>query len=227
MHRSSVIFLVTFLLIFLSSSLLFSYLNSAPIGNLLGLLSIISYVLTLVPSLVKTLVPKIKHHPLVIWLMRYRRQIGVASFCFGTQHGLLIVAQRSLDMLDMNTYRQYCHGSILFGIFMLLTITSNNESVKWLKKTWRRIHQLTYIIPAILLWHVADNMNIQTWVTPVAKGLTCLVIGLLALKLCVVWYTQQTRRWKRAKKLALTKALQLYTQGDRADADREVLMGKK
>ncbi|MEM9217855.1 MAG: iron reductase [Cyanobacteria bacterium P01_F01_bin.150] len=183
MQRSSTIFLTIFLLIFIGSALALSYVDISYIGNVLGLLSIVSYVFTLMPGIVKTLTPKAKRHSLVIGLMRNRRQIGVASFCFGAQHGLFIVMQRSLDLMNMHTYMQYIHGSILFGIFSLLTITSNNESVKFLKKKWQHIHQLTYIIPAILVWHVLDNMNKRTWVTPIAEGLIYIAILLLITKL--------------------------------------------
>ncbi|NET52050.1 MAG: iron reductase [Merismopedia sp. SIO2A8] len=183
MQRTSWLFLVVFLFIFFSSSLLLSHWHIAPIENVLGLLSVISYVLTLMPSLVRTLVPKSKRHPLVIGLIRYRRQVGVASFCFGSQHGLIIVGQRSLNMLSVQTYYQYLHGSILLGIFLLLTLTSNDESLKWLKIAWKRLHQVTYVIPLIVLWHVVDNMNSKTWVTPIAETLTLSVIVLLTLRL--------------------------------------------
>ncbi|NEQ96424.1 MAG: iron reductase [Cyanothece sp. SIO2G6] len=184
-NKVSINFLMAFVLIFLVVSLIASRWSSAPVGNVLALLSVISYVLTLIPGCVKTLVPKIKRHPLVVWLSRHRRYIGVASFCFGAQHGGIIVAQRSLDMLDMHTYRQYLHGSILLGIFALLTMTSNDRCVRWLKKKWKKVQQLTYVIPGILFWHVADNMNTQTWVTPIAGGLICFVIGTLGTRLWI------------------------------------------
>lgn len=222
MQRPAVRFVAIFLLIFLSSSLILMSWPAAPISNVLGLFSVLSYGLTLIPSLIKTLIPNIKRHPLCIWLLKYRRQMGVASFCFGAQHGLIVVVQRSLDMTDMHTYIQYVHGSILFAIFALLMITSNDESVKWLKKNWTRIHQLTYAIPAILLWHVADNMNVQTWITPIAEGLTCLLIGLLILKVWVSRSLRQMKKQKQAKQLALAKTLQAL-----AKSDRQRLISKK
>lgn len=227
MQHPATRFVAVFVLFSTSSSFAFLYWHTAPISNVLGLFSLISYGLTLIPGLLKTLVPEIKRHPVSIWLLKYRRQMGVASFCFGAQHGLLIVVERSLDMLDMHTYMQYVHGSLLFAIFTLLMITSNNDSVRWLKKRWTRLHQLTYVIPAMLLWHVADNMNVQTWITPLAEGLTCLLLGLLILKLWVVLSHRHAKKQKQTQKIELEKSLQALAQGDRTTPNRSMLMSKK
>ncbi len=185
--RSSIIFLAVSIGLVFGSFLIFNYFSFVPIGNFFALLSVICYVLTLLPSITKTIYPKIKCHPCLIWLLKYRRHVGVASFCFGAQHGALIVVERSIDMLDMHTYIQYFHGSIILSIFALLTATSNNESIKWLKRNWKKIHQLTYLIPAVLLWHITDNMRTKTCLTKIGICLTCFVIISLIFKLWKLW----------------------------------------
>ena len=73
----------------------------------------------------------------------------------------------------------------MFLIFTLLTVTSNDWSVKKLKKHWKQLHQLTYLAMVLLTWHVWDKMmGHWTWVTPISL----ILIGLIDLMF--IW-----RKW--------------------------------
>ncbi|WP_306557866.1 ferric reductase-like transmembrane domain-containing protein [Nostoc sp. 'Peltigera malacea cyanobiont' DB3992] len=69
-------------------------------------------------------------------------------------HAFLLVKKRDLDFLDPNTYWIYIQGISTLIIFTLLAITSNDWSVKRLKKNWKRLHTLTYLAMFLLTWHV-------------------------------------------------------------------------
>ena len=91
-------------------------------------------------------------------LLKYRRQIGVIAFFFALAHALLLVNKRNFDFFDIQTYWIYIQGVATFIIFTLLAITSNNWSVKTMKKSWKKLHELTYLAMFLLIWHVIDKM---------------------------------------------------------------------
>ena len=70
-----------------------------------------------------------------------------------------MVKKRNFDPFDLKTYWIYSQGVITFTIFTLLAITSNNCSMKILKKNWKRLHQLTYLAMFLLNWHIWDKMS--------------------------------------------------------------------
>ncbi|NET35037.1 MAG: iron reductase [Cyanothece sp. SIO1E1] len=183
MRQTSIIFLVIFLSIFFESFLIFDYFNSALLVNFFGLMSVISYALTLLPGIARAIFPRLKRHGCLTWLLKYRRYTGVAAFCFGAEHGILILIQQQADMLDFHTYLQYSQGFIMLGIFTLLTATSNDESVKWLKRNWKELHQLTYLIPMLLVWHLLTKMTVRTWITPIALWTSIFIMIFLMLKI--------------------------------------------
>jgi len=150
-------------------------MDSAPMANVWGFLALTGYILTLVPSIFRVVFPVIKKSPLIKKILKYRRQIGVIAFAFSVLHGFILVEKRSLDFFDLQTYWIYIQGVITFAIFTLLAITSNNWSVKKMKKNWKKLHSLTYFAMFLLIWHVIDKMSGQwTYLTPI--GLIGLII---------------------------------------------------
>lgn len=126
--------------------------------NLLGFLSLIFYLLSLLPGIARSVLPKFAKQKWLLNLRKYRRQIGVVAWVFGFAHGTYILIDRELNLLDLNVAKNYFQGIILITIFSLLAITSNNYSVKKLKKNWHKLHQLTYLALFVLIWHVLDKM---------------------------------------------------------------------
>lgn len=130
-----------------------------PLANFFGFLSLFSYVLTLTPTLVRILLPAWRRHKINIFLTKYRRQVGVLSWFLGFIHGTLIVFDRQLNLLDPKVAIVYFQGLALITILTLLAITSNDWSVKKLKKGWNKLHKLTYLVLIFLPWHILD----KTW----------------------------------------------------------------
>ncbi len=177
MRTQILVFLILYSVSYIATWLLGLFFNPAPVANLLGFLSLLCYISTLLPSLLKAIFPALKKDKTLNWLLKYRRHIGIAAFGFGVNHGILISIERKLDLLDWHTYIHYFQGISVLTIFTLLAVTSNDESVKKLKKNWKKLHQLTYLVIFLLPWHILDKMSMNwTYLTPFAVFLTTTIL---------------------------------------------------
>lgn len=95
-----------------------------------------------------------RRHRWTQWLMRRRRDIGVASFAYATGHTVIyLVRKASPDAI----LAEFADPSILIGwlalaLFVPLAVTSNDLAVRALKRSWKRLHRLVY--PAAILTFV-------------------------------------------------------------------------
>lgn len=138
-------------------------------GNFLGTLALTAYVTTLLPTTLRIVFPVCKTSQLLKLLLKNRRGLGILSFILAAGHAYCVIRKRNFDFFDLNTYVASFEGSITFLIFTLLTITSNDWSIKKLKRNWKRLHTLTYWAMALLVWHVISKMAGQwTIATPFA-----------------------------------------------------------
>ncbi|MBT9314651.1 ferric reductase-like transmembrane domain-containing protein [Leptothoe spongobia TAU-MAC 1115] len=145
------------------------YLESVPLGNHLGLLALVAYIATLVPTIIRIVFPSFKAHDVVRWLLKQRRAIGILAFVLAMGHAYFVIRKRNFDFFDFNTYRASSEGLATLIIFTILTITSNDWSIKRLKRNWKRLHTLTYAAMFLLTWHILNKMSGQwTLVTPIA-----------------------------------------------------------
>ena len=154
-------------------------------ANIIGVLSLIYYSLTIIPTIIQTLFPNF-YKQQYIWksLLKNRRYTGVTAFCFAWNHAGLLIWQKSLNFLDFNTCLQYFQGLSSIIIFTILAITSNDESVRKLKKNWKKIHNLTYLCLFILPWHILDKMfGRWSYLTPFAV--------ILSISLSLLFVTRQ------------------------------------
>ncbi|MGD1804614.1 ferric reductase-like transmembrane domain-containing protein [Dapis sp. BLCC M126] len=159
-------------------------LDTTPLANYLGFFALISYIITLLPTTLRVVFPKTKKTEIPKLLLKYRRQIGVVAFLFALGHGILLVGKRNFDFFDIQTYWIYVQGVVTFIIFTLLTITSNDWSVKKLKRNWKKLHELTYIAMFLLVWHVIDKMwGHWSYVTPSGiVGITSITVLFIVRK---------------------------------------------
>lgn len=144
---------------YIATILIGTFLNPAPLANIFGFLALLCYTATLLPSLLKAVFPTIKGNKTLMWLLKYRRHLGVAGFCLGANHGILLIIERHLNLLDWHTYIHSFSGMSILAIFTVLAVTSNDESVKHLKKNWKKLHQLTYLAIFLLPWHILVKMS--------------------------------------------------------------------
>jgi len=171
-------------------------LDTSPLANYLGFCALVCYIVTLLPTILRIVFPRTKKTGLPRLLLKYRRQIGVTAFLFALVHGLLLVNKRNFDFFDIQTYWIYLQGVATFIIFTLLTITSNNWSVKKMKKNWKKLHELTYLAMFLLVWHVISKMwGHWSYLTPLA------ILGIIGITFLFI-----TRKFiERRNKLAKTK----------------------
>ncbi len=140
-------------------------------ANILGLLALISYIVTLLPTILRIVFPRTKETGIPQRLLKHRRLIGILAFCFALGHGFLLVTKRNFDFFDLKTFWIYIQGVTTFTIFTILAITSNDWSVKKLKKNWKQLHKLTYFAMFLLTWHIWDKMSGHwTYLTPFGIG---------------------------------------------------------
>ena len=124
-------------------------------GDLLqptGLWSARLIVLALILTPLSMLLPRA---PWVRWLVRNRRAFGVAAFGYALLHLVFYV-------LDMETVRNILAEIGALGIwtawaafFCLLpmAITSNDASMRWLRRSWKRVQRLAYPAAILTLLH--------------------------------------------------------------------------
>lgn len=165
-------------------------IDTAPLANSLGFLALGAYILTVMPTNLRIVFPKTRQAEIPKWLLKNRRLIGIIAFFFALFHGYLLVRKRDFDFFDLHTYWIYIQGVATFLIFTLLAITSNDWSVRRLKKNWKRLHTLTYWAMFLLSWHIWDKMS-EHWsvLTP---------IGLVATVAITVLFL--VRRWLEYRK---------------------------
>ncbi len=85
------------------------------------------------------------------WLIRRRRDIGVASFVYAAVHTLIYLANKaSLDaILEEMGSPEILVGWLALALFVPLAATSNDKATRALKRSWKRLHRLVY--PAAML----------------------------------------------------------------------------
>jgi sulfoxide reductase heme-binding subunit YedZ len=163
-------------------------------ASLLGFTALIGYILTLLPTNLRIVFPLTKKTGFPQWLLKNRRFIGLLSFFLAVAHGFIFFKQRNFDIFDLKTYFVYFQGVSTFIIFTLLAITSNDWSVKRLKKNWKRLQSLTYLAMFLVTWHIWDKMaDHWTYLTPV--GIAA-ISATIVLFLCRVFIKRQSRQQK-------------------------------
>lgn len=159
-------------------------LDSPPLANYVGFGATLLYVVTLLPTILRIVFPTLKKTGIPKQLLLQRRMLGVVAFLLSMIHGYLLIIKREIDFLDGQTYWIYSQGVFTFIIFFLLAFTSNDWSIKKLKKNWKKLHQLTYLAMFLLLWHIIDKMwGHWTWLTPPALFMVGTITGLFLLRI--------------------------------------------
>ena len=115
--------------------------------------------------------------------LRFRRQVGLVGF------GLVALHLLSWLVLDMGmrweqiaadlVKRWYIMiGMASFLLLLPLAVTSNDRSIRWLRKSWARLHKLAY--PAAILAVVHFIMVQKVWTTEILVYAAILAVLLAA-----------------------------------------------
>ena len=92
-----------------------------------------------------------------LWLMKRRRDFGVASFAYAAIHtAIYLVDKASLTViLDQATGWDLLTGWLALAIFLPLAITSNDRSMRAMKRGWKRLHMLVHPAAVLVFAHWA------------------------------------------------------------------------
>jgi methionine sulfoxide reductase heme-binding subunit len=118
------------------------------------------------------------------WIAAHRRALGVASFAYAVFHTLTYL-QRKWGygyILKEGVEPDLLTGWIAFVIFLALALTSNDKSVRMLRRNWQLLHRTVYVAAGLIFAH---------WILTAFDRQTA-VISLVAL--CVVESLRFIRR---------------------------------
>lgn len=90
-----------------------------------------------------------------IWLMRRRRDLGVASFAYAAGHTIIYLWNKAAlePVLAEAGNSDMLTGWLALALFLPLAITSNDKSVRALKCLWKRLHRLVYPAAVLMFLH--------------------------------------------------------------------------
>lgn len=123
----------------------------------IGLSATYLFVAVLMITPLRRIFPK---SPIVKSLAFHRRQIGVSVFIYALLHFLIYYAYTGSWAEFVKDWSKLFILSGLAGflLLLLLALTSNNRSVRFLgAKNWKRIHRLAYLIMFLLIYHQATQ----------------------------------------------------------------------
>ncbi len=112
-----------------------------------------------------------------IWLMRHRRDLGVASFAYAAGHTVIYLANKPsiAEVLAELGSSDMLVGWLALALFLPLAATSNDIAARALKRNWKRLHRLVYpaailtflhwvlaaFDPTVAYWHIAGLVVIE------------------------------------------------------------------
>ena len=85
------------------------------------------------------------------WLLHRRRYFGVAAFFYAMMHTVIYIDRKQgleLILKEAGEYPMWT-GWLALLIFITLALTSNDASVRRLKRSWKKLHR--WIYPAAIL----------------------------------------------------------------------------
>ncbi|HTI66036.1 MAG TPA: ferric reductase-like transmembrane domain-containing protein [Caulobacteraceae bacterium] len=90
-----------------------------------------------------------------MWLMRRRRDFGVATFGYAAFHLVVYLVRKAQPglILSEGMEPELLTGWLAFLAFLPLAATSNDASVRWLKRGWKRLHRLVYLAAVLVFAH--------------------------------------------------------------------------
>ncbi len=89
------------------------------------------------------------------WLMRRRRDLGVASFGYAAFHtGIYLWKKASFSAVLAEASEAYLlAGWLAFALFVPLAVTSNDIATRALKRSWKTLHRLVYPAAVLVFLH--------------------------------------------------------------------------
>jgi len=128
------------------------------------------------------LIYKLKKSNFTSILLMNRRWIGVYTFIFALIH-VFLVSEFFFDWnilkIIENKYRVL--GVIAFTILVLMAVTSNDKSLRLLKKNWKRLHYLVYAALILIIIH-SFNLGLIFM-----KSLNVRILIMILASVIIIW----------------------------------------
>jgi len=124
-------------------------------GQIVSDTGIIATQLLLVTLAVTPLRRLFRKSRVLLWAVRRRRELGVATFGYAAGH-LVVYVVRKLDpglMLAEAAETWLLSGWLSLILLAALALTSNDASVRRLRRWWKRLHRLVYPATALVFVH--------------------------------------------------------------------------
>lgn len=127
-------------------------------------------------------------HGWTTWLLRRRRDLGVASFAYAAGHTALYLWNKAevARIVGEMVQPQYLTGWLALALFIPLAITSNDVSVRRLRRSWKKLHRLVYPAAVLTFLH---------WALTAFDPMTAYIhIGILAaIEILRLWLQRRQR----------------------------------
>jgi sulfoxide reductase heme-binding subunit YedZ len=91
------------------------------------------------------------------WLVRRRRNFGVATFAYAAGHTVVYLARKQDPGLILSEAMEpwLWAGWLALAIFLALALTSTDAAVRALRRWWKRLHRLVYASAVLTFVHWA------------------------------------------------------------------------
>lgn len=130
-------------------------------GRLMANLSVLAFILSLLPGIFRRLQAHGLFQDLQLILMLFRRQFGLAMYLFAFYHYLFSRIFPTLkfngNLLAISPFELF--GFIAFLLTTPLFLTSNDQSQRRLGRRWGQLHRLVYIIIWLIVIHIALQLK--------------------------------------------------------------------
>lgn len=159
------------------------------LGDTIATLAVITYVITLYPGIWRELFS----YKAIRFFVKYRSQFGIASCLLGCLHAIYSIELSLLKhphWLLSSRLHDCISGIICLIIFVLLGVTSNRWMQTKLKKNWKRLHSLTYVLPILLVWHILAKVTEWSVFTQL-----CLIILFSTSFLVILRFSRRIFAW--------------------------------
>lgn len=109
----------------------------------------------IVAMIISPLLTIFGNRPWTAWLLRRRRSFGLAAFAYAMLHLVFYL----IDMEELKPIlAEFWAPGIWTGwaallLFLPLALTSNNQSMRWLKQRWKILQRLVYGAALLTLAH--------------------------------------------------------------------------
>lgn len=89
------------------------------------------------------------------WLLQRRRYFGVAAFAYAAMHTLIYLDRKigSGLLLQEATEFSMWTGWLAMAIFVPLAMTSNDTSIRRLRRAWKKLHRWVYLAALLTFAH--------------------------------------------------------------------------